>query len=78
MSNTAFALTCSVIAAVLGACLVTIAFRDRTARLIAYLSCLVEAAAPLFGRYVVVAFAVAGLIAAVAVAVGRRTRSRQG
>lgn len=77
MSNIALALTCSIIAAVLGAFLITITFRDKIARFIAYLSCVIEAVAPLFGRYVVLAFGVAGLIAAVAVAVGRRTWSGQ-
>lgn len=77
MSDTAFALTFSIIAAVLFACLVTITFRTTAGRLIAYLACVTVAVAPLFGRHVVIVFAVAGLIMITAVVVGRRVLSRQ-
>lgn len=77
MSSTAFAVTCSIIGAVLFALLVTITFRTTLGRIIAYLACAVVAVAPLFGRYAVIMFAVAGLVMIVAVVVGRRVLSRQ-
>lgn len=77
MSDTAFAVMFSIIAAVLFACLVTITFHSTAGRLIAYLACVIVAVAPFFGRHVVIVLAVAGLIMITAVVVGRRALSRQ-
>jgi hypothetical protein len=67
----------AIISALLLAALVTITFRTTVGKLIAYVACAISAVAPLFEQYVVMAYAVAGLVMAAAVVIGRRVWARR-
>ena len=72
MNNATVATWGAIVAAVCFAAIVTITFRSRTGRLIAYCSCLILAVAPLFGERAVFALGIAALLMAMAVVIGRR------
>ena len=67
----------AIISALLLAALVTITFRTTVGKIIAYVACAISAVAPLFERYVVMVYAVAGLVMAAAVVIGRRVWARR-
>ena len=77
MDDATVAIGGAIVAAVCFAAVATITFRSLAGRLTAYCSCLILAVAPLFRERAVYVLAVAALVMAMAVIVGRRRMDRQ-
>ena len=77
MESFGLAITLSIIAALFFAGVVAITHHgSRYGKLVAYVGCLIIAAAPAFGRYVVAALVAAAVVLVIAGIIGNREQSR--